>query len=274
MLKEIIVAVDGSPTSFTAFDVAMSLARRIGVGIRLVEVAFAPRDVQFRTPQLARELADRLDGTVDVEVTIEMPLTLSSVAAAIQSVHERNPDSLIVIASHGRGRSAGIVGSVTADLLRRITDPVMVVGPKIEVDDFTGPVIAPIDGSNESAAALPVSIEWADALETTVWIVNVTNDSATVPDDVCDAGHLAHIANSLEQQAGRPVAFEQLYGRRPAAVVTETARRQNSSLIVASTHGRSGWSRATMGSVAAGMVRLSSCPVLLTRTQPNTACAS
>jgi len=270
MPRELIVPVDGSPTSFSAFDAAIPLARLLGIGIRLVEVAFAPRDVEFRTPQLASELGRRLDGTVDVEVTIEMPLTYSSVAAAIQQVHDHQSDSLIVMASHGRGRSAAVVGSVADDLLRCIADPIMLVGPKIEPNDFSGPVPAPFDYSTESGSALPIAAKWATILNTTPWIVNVTGKSTDIPGDVCETGHLALAAQELEQHFDHGVAFDQLYGDRPAMVVANAARDRKASVIVASTHGRSGLSLVTMGSVASGIVRHSSCPVLLMRPSDST----
>ncbi|SDI33864.1 universal stress protein [Paraburkholderia phenazinium] len=43
------------------------------------------------------------------------------------------------------------------------------------------------------------------------------------------------------------------------------ARRQNVDLIVMGTHGRRGASRVLLGSVAEGLLRISTCPVLLVR---------
>lgn len=265
MTRQLIVPVDGSPTSFRALDTAISLADRLGATISLVEVAFAPRDIEFRMPQLERELSSHLGDVIDIDVSIEMPLARSSVAEAIQQVHDRHPDALVVMSSHGRGRSAAVVGSVAADLILRLQQPIMLIGPNTEPNDFSGPVIAPFDCSAASESALPIAAEWAVALQTTPWIVNVAAPQTSAPSDLHEAGPLLHAARTLAASAGCDVEFEQLHGTKPARVVTQEAHARGASMIVASTHGRSGLSRVTMGSVVAGFVRHATCPVVVVR---------
>jgi nucleotide-binding universal stress UspA family protein len=48
----------------------------------------------------------------------------------------------------------------------------------------------------------------------------------------------------------------------PAAEIVELAKAEDVDLIVMSTHGRTGLTRALMGSVAEVVVRRASCPVL------------
>ena len=48
----------------------------------------------------------------------------------------------------------------------------------------------------------------------------------------------------------------------PAAAIVEFARSENVDLIVMGTHGRTGFSRLLMGSVAEAVVRKAPCPVL------------
>ncbi len=48
----------------------------------------------------------------------------------------------------------------------------------------------------------------------------------------------------------------------PAAAVVELAKEENADLIVMGTHGRTGFSRVLMGSVAEAVVRRAPCPVL------------
>jgi nucleotide-binding universal stress UspA family protein len=64
---------------------------------------------------------------------------------------------------------------------------------------------------------------------------------------------------------GRPVEFETLHSRHPANAIAEFAESINASLIVASTHGRTGLARLAHGSVAAALVRHARCPVVLMR---------
>jgi hypothetical protein len=60
---------------------------------------------------------------------------------------------------------------------------------------------------------------------------------------------------------GVPTESALLRGR-PARQIVEYARNQRIGLIVLGTHGRSGMSRAILGSVAEGVVRLAPCLVL------------
>ena len=52
---------------------------------------------------------------------------------------------------------------------------------------------------------------------------------------------------------------------RPADAIHELAHRLGASLIVMSTHGRTGLARIALGSVAMDVVRNSECPVLVDR---------
>jgi nucleotide-binding universal stress UspA family protein len=51
----------------------------------------------------------------------------------------------------------------------------------------------------------------------------------------------------------------------PYQVIADEAERWHADLIVLATHGRSGFSRLAMGSVAAKVVRTAGCPVLTVR---------
>jgi len=62
------------------------------------------------------------------------------------------------------------------------------------------------------------------------------------------------------------VRFEhRLLSGDPAPAVAELARREQVDLIVMSSHGRSGWGRLLMGSVAEGVMREAPCPILIVK---------
>ncbi|WP_216328642.1 universal stress protein [Deinococcus aestuarii] len=64
---------------------------------------------------------------------------------------------------------------------------------------------------------------------------------------------------------GARVRVERAAGRPVPGVILAVAREENIRLIVMSTHGRSGLSRALLGSVAEGVAHHSPVPVLLVR---------
>ncbi len=74
-------------------------------------------------------------------------------------------------------------------------------------------------------------------------------------------------AQALVQQAGLATETKLLEakGQRIANVIVAEAERWQADLIVIGTHGRTGFSRLLLGSVAEGVVRTSSIPVLLIR---------
>lgn len=264
MTQHLIVPIDGSETSWNAFDVALALAQRIDADVELVEVELDPVDAKIGRDQLMAELERR--GPFDVEVTINVQLTAATVAEQLSSVVESTLDALVVMSSHGKGRSAAIVGSVADDVLQRTSGPIVLVGPNVEVDDFTGPVVVTVDGSSESEAAVPLGVAWAVVLSTTPWIVHVTGHSKPESGgDLAGAVYLSRLAAEVRDSPDHDVQFEELHEGHPSTAVCDDATRRGASLIVASSHGRSGLSRLAMGSVSSGFVRHATCPVMVFR---------
>ena len=264
MAQHLIVPIDGSETSWSAFDVALALARRIGADVELVQVESDPVDADVARERLAAEVERR--GPFDVGVMANVQLTTATVAEEVSSRVEAAPDALIVMASHGKGRSAAILGSVADDVLQRTFGPIVVVGPNVELDDFTGPLVMTVDGSSESEAALPLGIAWAIELATTPWIVHVTGRSKPASGgDLADAVYLSRLASESRDASNHNVEFDELHEGNPATAVCDYVARHSASLIVASSHGRSGLSRLALGSVTAGFVRHATCPVLVFR---------
>jgi nucleotide-binding universal stress UspA family protein len=71
---------------------------------------------------------------------------------------------------------------------------------------------------------------------------------------------------------GKPVHDSRSIAGNPVHVITDTAKNDGYDLIVLGTHGRTGLSRALIGSVAERVVRHAPCPVLTVRLpQPKTA---
>lgn len=265
MPQRLIVPVDGSSHAWSAVDTAIALARRLDAVVHIVEVVFAERDSSSAHLALERGIESRTP--TDVEIELDVKLGTDTVASAVEELVDANPGSVIVMASHGRGRSAALVGSVADDVLQRTFGPVVLVGPKATVGDFSGPVVVSVDGSKESEAALPLAASWAIELGTKPWVVNVIEPDVQPPPgaDFVDTVYTARLAHELEQSSGHGVEFEELHEGHPTTAVPNFAERLGASMIVASSHGRSGFSRLTMGSVTAGFVRHATCPVLVVR---------
>ncbi len=263
MVQHLIVPVDGSDASWRAADVAVTLARRGDATVDVIEVVFDQHDA----PDAETRLAERLEqhDTVGVPVSTHVRVATESVAQVIGNEVEQHPEVTVVLASHGRGRSAALLGSVTEELLERIFGPVLVVGPHVTNSRFDGPIIATVDGSGASESVLPLAAAWGIELESEPWIVEVTDPGTAVSADVSESAYPARLARRLARDSGHPVQFEVLHGEHVHDEVADFASSIDASLIVASTRGRTGMSRFVIGSTAAAIVRHAPCPVLLVR---------
>lgn len=264
MIQHLIVPVDESAQSWKAFEVAYALAVRCEADVRLVQIEYDPLDRRLAEDRLKSEVHGR--GPFDVEVFVEVRLTSEPVASELDRVINSHPDSVVVMASHGRGRSAAILGSVAADLLRRSMAPILLVGPHVTPDGFVGPLVVAVDGSDASEGALPIAATWSARLGSTPWIVHVADPITTQTmgnEDIIDTAYPSRLAKEMRSFSGHAVEYDELHGTHADVAVTDFATGRDASLIVATSHGRSGLSRLALGSVAAGIVRHATCPVLV-----------
>ena len=263
MVQHLIVPVDGSDASWRAFDVAVGLARRGDASLEVVEVVFDQHDVTDAEARLAERL-EQHDAS-GVQASTQVRVAAESVAQAIGTEVELHPEVTVVLASHGRGRSAALLGSVAEELLERIFGPVLVVGPHATTVTFDGPIIATVDGSTASESVLPLAAAWGIELGAEPWIIEVTDPDQNVAADVSESAYPARLARRLARDSGHPVQFEVLHGGHVHDEVADFASSIGASMIVASTRGRTGMSRFVIGSTAAAIVRHAPCPVLLVR---------
>lgn len=80
-----------------------------------------------------------------------------------------------------------------------------------------------------------------------------------------EMAYLQSVSNRISGSLGRPVESVLLQESSVVEGIENLIRKKGTDLIVMSTHGRTGLSRAWLGSVAESLVRESPCPVLLVR---------
>ena len=137
-------------------------------------------------------------------------------------------------------------------------------------------ILCPTDFSQFTDAALSYASALAAESGATLYIVHVDQyrDSsaalgeasvAYAPWAVVDR---SEVRKQLEQvQPASPrVAYDHRYLEgAPIREIVGFAERENIDLIVMGSHGRTGLARLLMGSVAEGVARLASCPVLIVK---------
>jgi nucleotide-binding universal stress UspA family protein len=144
-------------------------------------------------------------------------------------------------------------------------------------------ILVPVDFSEYSQAALHYAAELARPLGAEVDVLHVSEAPIFVPyGSTIDAGvsdpSLIDMFLRRSEQALREFVADAakrgdvVRGSRtemgsPAQAITDFAKTNGYDLIVIGTHGRSGISRALLGSVAERVVRLARCPVLSVRSK-------
>ena len=80
-----------------------------------------------------------------------------------------------------------------------------------------------------------------------------------------DKGRALEMLRAIKSPAPTVTLEYRLLEGDPAGVITETAAETDADLIVMGTHGRTGFTRLIMGSVAEEVLRRAPCPVLTVR---------
>lgn len=139
-------------------------------------------------------------------------------------------------------------------------------------------LLVPLDGSALADAAIPHAVDLARRIKGSLHLVRVHTPAATIasppeaaifiPDPSWDAQvredtrtWLSQRAQEVRKSMDIPVTFELRVGS-PVDEIAETAAERRVKAIVCSTHGLGGWAPHWLGSVADGLIRHASCPVL------------
>ena len=137
-------------------------------------------------------------------------------------------------------------------------------------------IVVPLDGSPSSETALPVAKAIAEASHGSLFLARVHTPVAITPDvgyplpdweddiRLAECAYLADTARPLVADAHLPTETRLLEGSVGSAV-KKYVEDVSADLIIASTHGRTGLSRAWLGSTVDWLVRFAPVPVLLMR---------
>jgi nucleotide-binding universal stress UspA family protein len=130
-------------------------------------------------------------------------------------------------------------------------------------------ILVPLDGSDLAEEAIGMAAALARHSRATIDLLMVHEPALAVPDAswnekqiVAEQRYLQDIAAELRSGAGLS-SRQTLVRGTPADLIGVRAADCGADLIVMTSHGRTGWSRAWIGSVADAVVRSSNVPVLM-----------
>ncbi|HWP23868.1 MAG TPA: universal stress protein [Candidatus Binatia bacterium] len=210
-----------------------------------------------------------------------------SAAEEIIELGRSTEGSLIAICTHGRsGVMRWILGSVASKVLQGATHPLLVVRPTASRRSAFRPelknLIVGLDGSELAERVLPYASAFAKKLNLSMVLLRVCE----TPIDAWQvrrknfAHRLAQRQALLEKRAQdyleakanqlrssleiHQVATKVVLGY-PASALVDMAEKNPGNMVAMTTHGRSGFGRWIMGSVAEKVIHHSRAPVLLVR---------
>lgn len=224
---------------------------------------------------IAQEITEG-GGSATVDVAVGKP------SDEIENAAERLGVDAVAMATRRESALArGILGSVTDRVLHSASLPTLVVHADDSGNNTAagapGTVIVPLDGSILSESAIPVAHEIATAVSAKILFLRSTAQAYSgvadmganyIPtnygmdaerDDV--SAYLEAFVKAASEKGIEAEALSLTGG--VAKAIVETAETSHEGLIVMSTHGRSGFKRFLLGSVADEVARTSSVPVLV-----------
>lgn len=262
MYSRVLVPYDGSHFAQRAIAIAGEIARPIASPVHVA--GFALTDSHRGDIERAMAQLSAPPGVTMTTATSKVDDLVGGIAAEV----EKEPGTLVCMASVGRSHAAPVLGSVAEGVLRETFGPTLLLGPRADPASFhlSGPLVVCSDGSDTSASILPIAAQWAIALHVEPWIVTALPEGRRTDDHgVPDSGAVARVAHRLQSEIDRTVNFEVVHGRDAADAICAFARTMDAAAIAIATHGESGLRRVVLGSVAMTVVHRASCPVLVHR---------
>lgn len=285
MYSKILVPLDGSPLAEQILPYVRLLA---GTGQIAVELLWVN---DFETAARARGsgqeyLRQTIARYLSALKQIEPMEADGQPAELIVQRAAAAPSCLIAMATHGMsGMRRWLIGSVASKVAQSAENPLLLVRPSENADPARAvefnTMFVPLDGSGLAETALRFAVPLAKELKVAVQLLRVYSvpSQAYVVADGMIAQGSAQFREVIHQEAEsylggkvdalRAEGLGRVSGTAlqadPASEIIDIAAKSTNSIIVMSTHGRSGMGRWLLGSVAEKVIQHSQTPVLLIR---------
>ena len=259
----LIAATDGSAQGGMALVGAAQLAGRTKAELYVFHAA---GDMEGEAA-VRRQVAELLEGIpFQLEIRNLIAGTPTSPARLVHEFADEVGDSLVVVGTHGRsGIKAALLGSTTAELVSRPGQATVVYGPRAEAPIEVNRIVACVDGSQFSELSLAEAALWCAALKVPMVIVQVVPPDLPSYVTVFEDAYVHNLSKELEGLGNQSFESAVLHSVSPAKAILEAFGKDPATMLVMATHGRVGFKRVVMGSVASEVVRGARGPVSLIR---------
>jgi nucleotide-binding universal stress UspA family protein len=252
---EVVVPLDLVHPCDAVLALSSTLARRAGVGVRLVIVASPGLD-HTADEVLLRTHAAKVDAPA---VAVEVIESNDVVSALLDTA---GPTGLLVVETRAHGSFTAIVlGSTTNALLRATTRPVLLVGPSTDPAAHSDILQACFDTLEAAEALLPVVGCWARDLGLRLRLVHARLESDATPLGDTEE-RTATLALHATEQFGVPADVAIVSARTVPKAIVDDADDVSAAIIAVGMRSRSGILRVALGSVAVAVAHAAHAAVL------------
>jgi nucleotide-binding universal stress UspA family protein len=301
MFQRILIPLDGSPRAELILSQIARILRREDSDIILLRVVTIPETSRFEPARRMayevargheREEADRYVTDLarrlrDRGIRAHGSVAEGPPAPTILEKAKLEGATLIAMTTHGRGGlSRWFMGSVAEKVVRASPTPVLLVRsfrptplgdlqPARALELPFRKILVPTDGSAAAATMIGPAAEFAQLFDAEVMVLHA--ELPIVMPGYGEQGFPPALQATPSEQdratakaAGRfgdlglPVKRRTIVGNA-AEVILDVAHTEEVDLIAMATHGRSGFSRWVLGSVAERVLRHAGVPLLLVR---------
>jgi nucleotide-binding universal stress UspA family protein len=307
LLHNILVPLDGSAFGEHALPLALSLARAASARLLLLhvhpplEALYA--EIQLSDISLETELRQRAKAYLNlvherVKAVFTGPVTVlhadGDIAPMIRAEADKCHADLVVMTTHARGAFSRFwLGSVTDEMVRHSTHPIVLVHPKDHAADLSADraprhILVPLDGSEFAEHILEEALRLGQLGKAEFTLLRVVRPAlpVAIPPDPGAIGVMAEDmalqidlvqaqlqqeASAYLQQVAAKVRSRGLVAHtrvvledQPAEAILDAAASPI-DFIALQTHGRGGVARLLLGSVSDKVIRASHVPVLVQR---------
>lgn len=278
MIERIVVPLDGSLTAEAILPQVRRLLYRNDsevILVRAVDPPMAENAITVAEVELSAA-RDYILGQVErlekAGVRAKYVVRIGNPVGVILDVAEEHRATMVAMATHGAtGLKRVLFGSVAENLMRKSPIPVFLVRPfwSYEIVSRTRTeqapvrnVLLPVDGSDLSLKALPGVIELSDLFEARIVLLRVLEEKHGSAESVAEAEkQMAAIARTIEKKGVETLTL--IERGEPVEQILKVISFHEIDLVAMTTHGRSGLSRALMGSVTEDVLRRATVPILI-----------
>jgi nucleotide-binding universal stress UspA family protein len=292
MIRNILCAIDRSPSSLQALGYAIALAKWQNARLSLLEIVEeAPAPDVTRAPKsegvpneirtaVERDLRCVLTSRRVSDVKVEIVVRKGKVAQEILEQAKTSRSDLVVIGSHGRGGVQRLVlGSVAEKVVRLATCPVLTVRSGVKLARRSRSpfetILCPTDFSAVANRAVAYAKRLAQEADAKLILMNAVEwPFGEAP----KSRAVAELRKSIESNASEaltrllprpasngPHAQAIVAEGKASAAIVKFARARSVDLIVMGVSGRDALDVVLLGSTTYHVIREGACPVLTVR---------